>query len=96
MPFSGAMSLMSMKSFAAGELGIFVTDNREMYERAMAFGHYDRNNDRFITESEELFPYYHMALGGVKGRYVKIYGMGNNSSASGPWNSISELAITGR
>ena len=63
-----AMSLMSGKSFAAGELGIVVTDDRRIYERVLAYGHYDRNNDRFITESEELFPYYHMALGGVKGR----------------------------
>jgi len=36
------------------------------------------------------------SLGGVKGRYVKIYGLGNNSHASAPWNSISELAITGK
>ena len=39
-----AMSLMSGKSFAAGELGILVTDDRSLYERAMAFGHYERNN----------------------------------------------------
>ena len=63
-----AMSLMSAKSFAAGELGVVVTNNRHMYERAMAYGHYDRNNANYITESEELIPYYHMALGGVKGR----------------------------
>ena len=63
-----AMSLMSGKSFAAGELGILVTDDRELYERAMAFGHYERNNGRYITESEDLKPYYHIALGGMKGR----------------------------
>lgn len=63
-----AMSLMSGKSFAAGELGIVVTNNKRMYERALAYGHYDRNNEQYITESEELIPYYHMALGGVKGR----------------------------
>jgi len=63
-----AMSLMSGKSFAAGELGILVTDNREMYERAMAFSHYERNNERYITQTEELKPYYHIALGGIKGR----------------------------
>ena len=63
-----AMSLMSTKSFSAGELGIVVTNNRRIYERALAYGHYDRNNSKYIKESEELFDYYHIALGGVKGR----------------------------
>ncbi|MBR2721649.1 MAG: aminotransferase class V-fold PLP-dependent enzyme [Clostridia bacterium] len=63
-----AMSLMSMKSFAAGELGILVTDNRRYYERALAYAHYDRNNAKYITESEELAPYFNLPLGGVKGR----------------------------
>lgn len=63
-----AMSLMSMKSFAAGELGIVVTDNRKMYERAMAFVHYERNNADYIKESPELEPYFGLPLGGVKGR----------------------------
>ncbi|MBQ7399844.1 MAG: DegT/DnrJ/EryC1/StrS family aminotransferase [Clostridia bacterium] len=63
-----AMSLMSTKSFAAGELGVVVTNNTRLYERALAYGHYDRNNDKYIKESEELFPYYHIALGAVKGR----------------------------
>ncbi|MBQ7044893.1 MAG: aminotransferase class I/II-fold pyridoxal phosphate-dependent enzyme [Clostridia bacterium] len=64
----GAMSLMSGKSFAAGELGILVTDDRHVYERAMAFGHYERNNENYIKESDELKGYYHIALGGIKGR----------------------------
>jgi len=38
----GAMSLMSAKSFAIGEGGMLVTDNRALYERAVAFGHYER------------------------------------------------------
>ena len=63
-----AMSLMSGKSFAAGELGMLVTDDREIYERAMAFGHYERNNEKYIQETDELKPYYHIALGGIKGR----------------------------
>lgn len=64
----GAMSLMSGKSFAAGELGMIVTDNRRIYERAMAYAHYERNNGKYIQESDELKPYYHIALGGAKGR----------------------------
>ena len=63
-----AMSLMSGKSFAAGELGIMVTDNRKYYERAIAYAHYERNNKNYITESEDLYPYAGIALGGVKGR----------------------------
>ena len=63
-----AMSLMSGKSFAAGELGVLVTDNRRIYERALAYAHYERNNAKNIVECEDLKPYMHIALGGVKGR----------------------------
>ena len=38
-----AMSMMSQKSFSAGELGMLVTNERKYYERAIAFGHYERN-----------------------------------------------------
>ena len=63
-----AMSMMSGKLFAAGELGMLVTDDRRLYERAIAFGHYERNNEKFITECDDLKDYYHITLGGVKGR----------------------------
>jgi len=63
-----AMSLMSMKSFAAGELGILVTDDTKLYERALAFAHYERNNANYIKESEDLKEYFGIPLGGVKGR----------------------------
>ncbi len=63
-----AMSLMSTKSFAAGELGIVVTSNKKLYERAVAYGHYEKNNKTYITESDDLKPYFNIALGGVKGR----------------------------
>ncbi|MBE6749837.1 MAG: DegT/DnrJ/EryC1/StrS family aminotransferase [Ruminococcaceae bacterium] len=63
-----AMSLMSGKAFAAGELGILVTDDTKLYERAMAFGHYERNNENYIKESDDLKDYFHIALGGIKGR----------------------------
>lgn len=62
-----AMSMMSQKSFAAGELGMLVTDKREIYERALAYGHYERNNASNITDPR-LLPYASVALGGVKGR----------------------------
>ncbi len=63
-----AMSLMSMKSFAAGELGIVVCDDRKLYERVLAFGHYERNNAKYIQECEDLKPFARIALGGLKGR----------------------------
>ena len=63
-----AMSLMSIKSFSAGELGILVTDDRKYYERAIAFAHYDRNTPDYIQESTDLLPYVYIPLGGMKGR----------------------------
>ena len=62
-----AMSMMSWKAFAAGELGMLVTDDQKIYERALAYGHYERNNPKNITDPE-LSKYPHIALGGVKGR----------------------------
>ena len=67
-----AMSMMSWKLFAAGEMGMLVTDDHKLYERAIAFGHYERNNEKFITENEDLKNYYHIALGGVKGRVNQV------------------------
>jgi dTDP-4-amino-4,6-dideoxygalactose transaminase len=64
----GAMSMMSGKSFAAGELGMLVTSNRRIYERAIAYCHYERNNDKNILESDELKRFMHISLGGYKGR----------------------------
>jgi dTDP-4-amino-4,6-dideoxygalactose transaminase len=39
----GAMSLMSGKSLAIGEGGILITDDPLIYQRAIAFGHYERH-----------------------------------------------------
>jgi perosamine synthetase len=62
-----AMSAMSGKSFATGEMGILVTDDKEMYDRAMAYCHYERNNSKYIS-TDYLLKYASMPLGGVKGR----------------------------
>ncbi len=67
-----AMSLMSQKSFSCGELGALVTDSREAYERTIAYAHYERNNPTYVNETEELFPYYNIPLGGMKGRANQI------------------------
>lgn len=62
-----AMSLMSQKSFAAGELGILVSNDTEIYERALAYLHYERNNEKHIS-SPALLPYANVPLGAMKGR----------------------------
>jgi dTDP-4-amino-4,6-dideoxygalactose transaminase len=38
----GVMSLMAGKSLAIGEGGMIVTNDRNLYERCVAFGHYER------------------------------------------------------
>ena len=63
-----AMSMMSEKSFAAGELGMLVTNNTKFYERALAYGHHERFHEKYINESDDLRRYYRIAMGGVKGR----------------------------
>ena len=62
-----AMSLMSGKSFACGEAGILVTNDREVYERAIALGHYERFENENI-QTEELKPFCGLPLGGYKYR----------------------------
>jgi perosamine synthetase len=61
-----AFSLMSGKSLAIGEAGMLVTDDREIYERAVAFGNYSRFDDSI--QNEELKPYVGLPLGGYKYR----------------------------
>lgn len=65
----GAMSLMSGKSFAIGEGGILVTDNREIYERAMLWGHYERANDITLPGLAE---YAGLPAGGYKYRMHQL------------------------
>ena len=62
-----AASLMSGKSLPAGEAGMLTSDNLEIYERALAFGHYERYAaDRIQTPY--LKPLAGLPLGGVKHR----------------------------
>lgn len=62
----GAMSCMAGKSFAIGEAGLLVTDDLEIYERAAAFGLYERNGASIQTP--DLQPYIGLPLGGCKFR----------------------------
>jgi dTDP-4-amino-4,6-dideoxygalactose transaminase len=67
----GAMSLMSGKSFATGEGGILVTNDRSIWEKSIAFGHYERFNRNYI-ESPDLLRYAGLPLGGVKYRMHQL------------------------
>lgn len=60
-----AFSLMSGKSFSTGEAGILLTNDREIYERALIFGHYRRHNEITIEYLKEGI---HLPWGGIKGR----------------------------
>lgn len=70
-----AMSLMSGKSFAIGEAGMVVTNNRGLYERCIAYGHYERTGmvslynkaDKQVTD-QDLLQYAGLPLGGAKHR----------------------------
>ncbi len=66
----GAMSLMSQKSFAVGEAGMLVTDDRDIYERAVAFSHYSRHSE--TLEREEFRKFSGLPLGGHKHRMHQI------------------------
>ncbi len=68
-----AMSMMAGKSFPIGEGGMLVTDNRSIYERSLAFSHYERTRPELtIRELKDLCAPddspLGLALGGVKGR----------------------------
>ncbi len=71
----GAMSLMSAKAVAIGEAGIIVTNNLQLYERCIAYGHYERTGlptrheaaDSELTDPE-LRQYAGVPLGGFKHR----------------------------
>jgi len=47
---AAAFSLMSAKSLATGEGGIMTTDDRTLFERAVAFGHYERHSSELTVE----------------------------------------------
>jgi len=46
----GCFSVMSGKSLAIGEGGIFVTNEREVFERGLAFGHYSRHGELTLPD----------------------------------------------
>jgi dTDP-4-amino-4,6-dideoxygalactose transaminase len=66
----GAMSIMSRKSLPCGEGGVLVTDDREIYERAIALGHYERTGQALTIP--ELKQFAGVPLGGCKYRMHQI------------------------
>jgi perosamine synthetase len=62
----GAMSVMSGKSLACGEGGIMVTNDREIYEKAVALGHYERTGSELTIP--ELKQFAGLPVGGYKYR----------------------------
>ena len=65
-----AMSVMSGKSFAIGEGGMLATDDHELYERALAWGHYSRF--RGPVETADLQPLVGLPIGGYKNRMHQL------------------------
>ena len=52
-----AISMMGGKSFAIGEGGMLATNDREIFEKAMSFGHYERiAASRYSSPSEKVAP----------------------------------------
>ena len=65
-----AMSVMSGKSLPCGEGGFLVTNDQTIYERAMAYGHYERTRSDITLP--ELTPYGGLPLGGQKFRMHQV------------------------
>lgn len=66
----GAMSVMSGKALPVGEGGMLITNDRRLWERAVAFGHYERTGTA-LTEPE-LVRFAGLPQGGVKYRMHQL------------------------
>lgn len=60
------MSMMAGKSFPIGEGGMLCTNDRDIFERAVAFAHYERHEA--VLTLPDLKALAGLPLGGVKGR----------------------------
>ena len=66
---AAAFSLMTGKALAIGEGGIFFTDEKQVYERAILFGHYIRHDQITL---DELKPFAGLPCGGYKHRMHQL------------------------
>ncbi len=64
------MSCMSGKALPIGEGGMLLTDDEEIYQRAIAWGHYARHDE--IEDNPELAPFTGVPFGGVKHRMHQL------------------------
>jgi len=65
-----AASMMSKKSLATGEAGMLWTEDREIYDRAIAWGHYNLFTPDI--ETADLKNLFGIPLGGVKARMHQV------------------------
>ena len=66
----GAMSVMSGKALPVGEGGLLITNDQEIYERSVAFGHYERTTKSLTLP--ELKKFAGLPQGGYKYRMHQI------------------------
>lgn len=66
---AAGLSMMSGKSFAIGEGGMLLTNEKRVYEKAILFGHYARHEE---IESEDLIKYAKLPWGGYKYRMHQL------------------------
>lgn len=66
---AAAFSLMTGKALAIGEGGMLFTDDRQVYERALLFGHYIRHDEITLPE---LKPFVGLPCGGFKHRMHQL------------------------
>ena len=66
---AAAFSLMTGKALAIGEGGILFADDREVYERALLFGHYIRHDEITL---DTLKPFVGLPCGGAKHRMHQL------------------------
>jgi perosamine synthetase len=65
-----AMSIMSGKALPCGEGGFLITNERRLYERAVAWAHYERTHD--VLEEPDLKPFAGLPQGGYKYRMHQL------------------------
>ena len=68
-------SMMTGKSFAVGEAGVIITNEKSLYERCISYGHYERtgvannfNSSECFISDPELLRFSGVPLGGRKDR----------------------------
>ncbi len=59
----GCFSFHELKMVPAGEGGVFLTNNREYYERAVALGHYFRSKEKYHISTTNMARYQDSSLG---------------------------------